>query len=219
MGLPFRKSRVFSGTTRANRKENKIERFEAEHADELRPAIVQVPRMMDDIEKMSRAEKLLNEQGVLPPKNPHPTDRMQCAPTWHSVMDAVDRGIDQAEAMGEAIGRSTEGTAADAGFFGIMYGAAQFVKDSWNIQGCMDNQDEKYDKELDDYVKKIRNVADNMDSTEMVAQKVDPSNPLHPKYKNPAMTPSWNSQPNDRDWNLTFNTNGHHHSGGVKWRF
>jgi hypothetical protein len=221
MGFPFRKSRIFSGETRANRKENKIDRFMAEHAEKTRPAYIQVPKMMDDIEKFGEAEKILNQQGILPPKNPHPTDRMQCAPTWHSVVDAVDRGVALAESMGEATGRSNEETAADAGFFGIMYGAGQFVKDAWNIQDCMDNQDAKYDRELDDYVKKIRNVADNMDSTKMVTEKVEISNPLHPKYQKPSMTPGWNSQPNNggRDWNFTFNTNGSHHSGGVKWRF
>ncbi len=219
MGIPFRRSRIFSGTTRANRKENKVERFNAEHAEELKPAIVRIPRIMDDIEKLNKAQEILKGQGVLPPKNPHPTDRMQCAPTWHSVVDAVDRGIAQAEAMGEASGRSNEEMAADAGFFGIMYGATQFVKDSWNMQGCMDNQDAKYDRELDDYVKKLKSVADSMDSTEMVTQEVEATNPLHPKYKNPSITPGWNSQPSQRDWGLNFNTNGHTHNGGIQWRF
>jgi hypothetical protein len=110
--------------------------------------------VLDGPKNRAEAERKLKEQGIEKPKF-DPKERMKCAPTWHSVMDAVDRGIAQAEAMGEAIGRSNEETAADAGFFGIAYGTAQFVKDSWNMQSCMDNQDAEYQKKLAEYDQEV----------------------------------------------------------------
>jgi hypothetical protein len=216
--VPFRKSHIFSGTTRRNQNQEREERAEARKAEQTRPAYVQVPRMMDDIEKFGKAEKILNEQGILPPKNPHPADRMQCAPNWTNVVDSVAKGIEQAEAMGEAIGRSNSETAADAGFFAVVYGGIQFVKESLDSQNCMNKQDEKYDRELDEYVGKVKAFADTMDSVEMVTEKVEITNPLHPKYQRP-ITHSWNSQQSTRDWGINFNTNGRTHSGGITWRF
>ncbi len=124
--------------------------------------------MKDEIDRFSEAEEIANDRGI---ERPHSStqDRMQCAPDWNSVVDAADRGIALAETM-------PDGSNADAGFFGIIYGAAQFVKDSWSIQECMDKQDEKYEEELAEYVEEVRTLADESRPT-----------PITPAYSDRSM--------------------------------
>jgi hypothetical protein len=220
MGFPFRKSRIFSGTTRANNKKRHEEKAMNNYLQKNPPAEIQVPTIMDDLEKFGQAEKLLNQQGILPPKNPHPNERMQCAPRWDSVAEAAARGVELAEAMGEATGRNENmgDTASDAGFFALAFGTARFAKDSWNIQKCMNDQDAKYDREMDDYIKKIKTFADGMESHTTKTIKVDARDPRHPANR-PFITTSYNNQREKRDWGLTFNTNGNTTGVGFKYKF
>lgn len=219
MGFPFRKSRIFSGTTRANNKKRHEEKAMNDYLQKNPPVEIQVPTMMDDIEKFGQAEKILNQQGILPPKNPHPHDRMQCAPKWQNMSASIERGIDMAETMGEVRNRSPEETLADAGAMAIGMAAGQFIVDSINIGSCMKAQDAKYDREMDDYIKKVKTFADGMDSSTTKTIKVDARDPRHPARK-PAFTPSYNSQSsNPRDWGFTFNTNGNVTGVGFKYKF
>lgn len=114
--------------------------------------------LKEELDNFADAEKSAQDQGIEHPQSPT-KDRMQCAPNWDSVLDAVGKGISDAEAMGGAIDRDPADTAADAGFFGLMYGGTQFIKDSMNIQDCMDKQDQKYQEDMKDYVDKVEDIA------------------------------------------------------------
>jgi len=219
MGFPFRRSHLFSRTTRRNQEQEREEKAKARILQNNPPVDIEIPTIMDDLEKFGQAEKTLNQQGILPPKNPHPNKRMQCAPRWDSVAEAAAKGVELAEAMGEVTGRNENmgDTASDAGFFALAFGTARFAKDSWDIQKCMNDQDAKYDREMDDYIKKIKTFADGMDSSTTKTIKVDAMDPRHPRNK--PITSSYNHQREQRDWGLTFNTNGNTTGVGFKYKF
>jgi hypothetical protein len=117
--------------------------------------------MLDEIERLGEAEHALNEQGIFPPAVPN---RMQCAPNVNDMLNAFGDGVELGQYMTEGVDHLRENTTTldqliDTGWGSLFSVVSQLWTDTKNIQKCMDEQDEVYQKETAEYVEQVKEVA------------------------------------------------------------
>ena len=218
MGM-FSKSWWFHSSVRKERAQREAERQEAQRR-EWEPKKIQIPHILDDLERSERAAENLRQRGINPPVDPHPKDRMQCAPDPKGILDALNEGMDLGELTTERLDwtRAAQTTnmdqVNDTLFHTIYKVGEKFVKDSMNIQDCMDKQDEKYKLELAQYHNYLKEEKKKIPESEMVEKTVTSNDPGHPKYQPPAKP-----APQQDSFGFNFYTNGNTTGGRITWRF
>ncbi len=129
-----------------------------------------LPTVMDELDRFTRAEEVLNERGTLPPVVPN---RMQCAPNPMDMLEAFNTGMDLGASITDNTPRPETQTMdqfVDSMGASLFMVSAQLWKDTKNLQHCMDKQDEKHEAEMKEYIEQVKAVAEE--------QK-----PAYPKYQ------------------------------------
>jgi len=119
-----------------------------------------LPSVMDELDKFTRAEEVLNDRGVMPPVVPN---RMQCAPNPMDMLEAFNTGMDLGASITENAPRPETQTMdqfVDSMGASLFMVSAQLWKDTKNLRHCMDEQDVKHEAEMKEYIEKVKEVAD-----------------------------------------------------------
>jgi hypothetical protein len=221
MGLPFRKSKVFSRETRHNDRQRKDEQNEAARR-EVEPRQVEITTPIPEEQRIWLAEQALKEKGINPPVDPHQV----CGQprTDLDFQQACAKGLWEGKDMADALKLENIGKQMVFSMKGCVKGVTEMLLNDYrNETECLDRRLPDYAKYQQQYntqfayeLSKVPEV-----NKETVTVKVD--DPRHPNFKAPPPPSPWGgnsyNNSNDRDWSFNFNTNGSTHGGGIQWRF
>jgi len=221
--MVLRKSKLFSRTTRHNDRQRKDEQNEAARR-ETEPRLVELPSVLDELERINIAEQNLKERGIIRPQELNLKD---CDYSFSQVIDAAADGMAHGtlkcredlkhnrEYKGDVLHEETPHCAwyAVAGAFkNAIKGEDRLIEQK---AACESLKKSTYEQELHEYHQHLDKELYEVPTLGKKFVSVPYDNPNHPNYKPPQPAP----RDGGRNYDVTIYTDGHTHGGRFQWRY